>query len=138
MHQGMWHVLCEVQVCATRDFREQRSLWKMLHTDDHPWKQDQVPLGCIASLPLEYATVHVKYLMVDWAICCLSFRILCNFQLQHRWVGLMGFLIMCFDSLALFLIKSIIIASLFFFNYNPKVKSKIYQIYSDIFIIKLD
>ncbi|KAL5747268.1 hypothetical protein ACOSP7_024265 [Xanthoceras sorbifolium] len=45
VQQSMWHVLCEVQVCATRHFREQGGVWKLLHRHDYSWKQNQVPIG---------------------------------------------------------------------------------------------
>lgn len=31
LQQGVRHVLCEVQVCATWHFWEQRTLWQVLH-----------------------------------------------------------------------------------------------------------
>ncbi|GFP79947.1 gibberellin-regulated protein 14 [Phtheirospermum japonicum] len=42
--EGMWNMLCEVQVCAPRDLRQQRNVWEMLYRHDHTWKQVQVPL----------------------------------------------------------------------------------------------
>lgn len=45
VQQGVWHVLCEVQVCATWDGREQGDVWGMLHWHDHPWEQDQMSIG---------------------------------------------------------------------------------------------
>jgi urease gamma subunit len=31
VQQGVWHVLCEVQVCATWDSGEQGDVWGLLH-----------------------------------------------------------------------------------------------------------
>lgn len=44
VHESVWHVLREVQVCASGYFREQGGLRHMLHRYDYTWQQDQVPL----------------------------------------------------------------------------------------------
>ncbi|KAH1248739.1 hypothetical protein GmHk_05G012275 [Glycine max] len=31
VQQGLWHMLCEVQVCSTWNFRQQGALWDLLY-----------------------------------------------------------------------------------------------------------
>lgn len=51
VQQGVRHVLCEVQVCATRDRREQGDVWGVLHWHDHPWEQDQMSIAHRPKIP---------------------------------------------------------------------------------------
>ncbi|XWS37390.1 hypothetical protein CRYUN_Cryun19dG0038900 [Craigia yunnanensis] len=61
MQQGVWDLLLEVQVRATRDFREQGSLRDLVHWHDHPWKRHQVPL-----ISLMHLTIVARYWLL-WA-----------------------------------------------------------------------
>lgn len=45
VQEGVRHVLREVQVRATWNFRQQGALWHVLYGHDHSWQQDQVPLS---------------------------------------------------------------------------------------------
>lgn len=51
VQQGVWHLLCEVQVCATGNRWEQRDVWGVLHWNDHPWEQDQMSIAIAPKIP---------------------------------------------------------------------------------------
>lgn len=44
VQQSMRDVLCEVQMRSAGDLRQPRTVWALLHRDDHPRQQAQVPL----------------------------------------------------------------------------------------------
>lgn len=50
VHQGVWNVLCEVQVRAAGDMGKQGTLREVLHGHDHSREQNQVPLVLSLSL----------------------------------------------------------------------------------------
>ena len=43
--QGMWDLLCQMQVRSTWDCRQQGAVRGLLYWHDHPWQQDQVPMS---------------------------------------------------------------------------------------------
>ena len=61
--QGMWDLLCQMQVRSTWDCRQQGAVRGLLYWHDHPWQQDQVPMSPF--IPLKLFVLHVSSTMLQ-------------------------------------------------------------------------
>lgn len=60
-------------MCATRYLWQQRKMWQMLHWNDHPWQQDQVPLTI--------TTYFSWYLTSVWCVNLSLFNLIISYEI---------------------------------------------------------